>query len=202
MRIFFFIGAMGGIVIVSVLLFIISQFNGTTDFQIFTNGGGERCALVFGAAIHKGALPGPAIIRRVETAVRLYREKILEHIVLSGGKGSGEVTSESKVMRDVALKSGIPAGDITIEEQSRTTWENLVYSRSLVASCSQIVGISDRYHLARIRLFSSAMGYSNLSTYPSDAESSPWFESQSTLREALAILYYIPQALLAYAASH
>lgn len=180
------------------LVFVYTNFDGLSIGV--RKGEGESCGLVFGAAIHKGSLPGPAIVRRVETAVRLYHEKILDHIIFSGGKGSGESTSEAEVMRSYAIKAGIPAGDIIVEDQSRTTWENLVYSRPLVVSCSMVTGISDRYHLARIRLFAFAQGYSNFLTFPSDTDSSQWFELQSTLREALAILYYLPDTLGAFVA--
>ena len=46
---------------------------------------------------------------------------------------------------------GVDPDRITLEEEATSTWENLVYARPLVSDCSSIVGISDRYHLARIQ---------------------------------------------------
>lgn len=151
----------------------------------------QTCGLVFGAAVHRNSLPGPGIARRVETAARLYREGLLQHIILSGGKGEEGVASEAQVMRDVALEDGIPAGDLTLEGDSRSTWENLRNSRPLTGSCTTVIGISDRYHLARITFLAHLQGWGSLQTLPSDLEP-PWpFEMKSIAREVAAMVYYI-----------
>lgn len=186
--------------IVGTTIYIISQFDGTADLKGWSGraeeGSRVRCAIVFGAAVHSGDTPGPAIVRRVGTAVRLYREKILQHIIFSGGKGSQEIASEAAVMQSVALKSGIPPSSITIEDHSRSTWENLRNVRPFTGSCSTIIGISDRYHLGRIRFLAAVQAYPGLQTFPSDVDSSAVFEVQSTVREVAAMLYYLPIGFL------
>ncbi|MDO8469359.1 MAG: YdcF family protein, partial [Candidatus Peribacter sp.] len=180
-------------------IFVVSNFSGTTNLtgqaplhQDFAGQGrGISCGLVFGAAVHKGSLPGPGIARRVKTATRLYHEGLLQHIILTGGKGEPGVASEAEVMRDVAVKEGIPAGDLTLEEQARSTWENLLYSRPLTGSCTTIIGISDRYHLARISFMAQVQGWKGFSTLPSDLEAPWYFEFRSISREVAALLYYI-----------
>ncbi|OIO52921.1 hypothetical protein AUJ46_06635 [Candidatus Peregrinibacteria bacterium CG1_02_54_53] len=154
-------------------------------------GGGEVCGLVFGAAVHRGALPGPGISRRVGTAARLYHEGVLQHIILSGGKGEEGMASEAEVMRDVALENDIPTGDLTLEDQSRSTWENLLLSRPLTGSCTSVIGISDRYHLARIAYLARRQGFPDIRTLPSDIEPSWPFEMKSISREVAALLYYM-----------
>jgi len=189
-----------GIVILSGIAFLIVwNFNGTGKVPArqseSQSGGGERgkeehCAIVFGAAVHKNSLPGPGIARRVATAARLYHERILQHIILSGGKGEEGMASEAEVMRDVAVADGIPAGDLTLEGNSRSTWENLAYSRPLTGSCTTVLAISDRYHLARISFLARVQGWGALSTLPSDLEAPWYFEFKSISREVVAILYY------------
>ncbi|MFH1444719.1 MAG: YdcF family protein [Candidatus Peregrinibacteria bacterium] len=154
-------------------------------------GGGTVCGLVFGAAVHRSSLPGPGITRRVGTATRLYHEGILQHIILSGGKGEDGMASEAEVMRDVALENEIPAGDLTLEDQSRSTWENLLNSRPLAGSCTTVIGISDRYHLARIAYLARRQGWEDVRTLPSDIEAPWYFEVRSISREVAAILYYM-----------
>jgi len=154
-------------------------------------GRGVVCGLVFGAAVHGSSQPGPGIARRVETAARLYREGILQHIIMTGGKGSDGVRSEAAVMRDFGIAEGIDPDAIVLEDQARSTWENLVYSRPLTASCSTVIGISDRYHLARIEYLASLQGFRGLQTFPSDISATTAFEMKSLGREVAALLYYI-----------
>ncbi|MFH0851640.1 MAG: YdcF family protein, partial [Candidatus Peregrinibacteria bacterium] len=170
---------------------VVSNFNGTATPSNLARGRGVTCGIVFGAAVHKGALPGPGIARRVQTAARLYHEGILQHIILTGGKGEPGVASEAEVMSDVALKDGIAAGDLTLEKQARSTWENLLYSQPLTGSCTTIIGISDRYHLARIAYLASVQDWKDIRTLPSDLEAPWYFEFRSISREVAALLYYM-----------
>jgi len=187
---------------VSLTLMVVSHFDGTARLEEKEGGGvaqnhsqgsnsGQVCGLVFGAAVHKGALPGPGISRRVRTAARLYREGVLQHIILTGGKGEPGVASEAEVMRDVALDGGIAAGDLTLENKARSTWENLLFSRPLTGSCTTVIGISDRYHLARISYLASQQGWEDIRTLPSDWDSTWPFEMKSIGREVVALFYYM-----------
>lgn len=172
-------------------IFVWSHFDGSAGSLEQRRGVGQTCGLVFGAAVHKNSLPGPGIARRVETATRLYHEGLLQHIILSGGKGDAGAASEAQVMRDVALDDGIKEGDLTLEGDSRSTWENLMYSRPLTGSCTTVIGISDRYHLARITFLAHLQGWGSLQTLPSDLEP-PWpFQMKSIAREVAAMAYYI-----------
>lgn len=176
---------------------VVAQFNGSAEPALLEISGGQGssgeyvCGIVFGAAVHQGDLPGPGIHRRVATAARLYQEGILEHIILTGGKGGEEVASEAEVMRGVALSRGIAAGDLSLEEQARSTWENLLFSRSLARDCTTVIGISDRYHLARIAYMARVQGWENFFTLPSDREATWPFEVKSTGREVVALFYYM-----------
>lgn len=74
--------------------------------------------------LHKGA-------DRIMHAVHLYKLGKVGKIVLSGGSGllKADSISEAERMKRVMLLSGIPQGDIVLEEQSRNTHENAAYSR-------------------------------------------------------------------------
>jgi len=181
--------SLGIVILAGITFFIIWNLEGSGS-RGGESGNGRNCAIVFGAAVHRNSLPGPGITRRVSTAARLYREGILQHIILSGGKGEEGMASEAEVMRDVAIADGIPEGDLTLEGNSRSTWENLAYSRPLTGSCTTVLAISDRYHLARISFLARVQGWGGLSTIPSDMEASWYFEWKSIGREVVAILYY------------
>jgi uncharacterized SAM-binding protein YcdF (DUF218 family) len=149
-----------------------------------------ECGLVFGAAISRTNEPGPALTRRVGTAAKLFREGKVQRLIVSGGKGEAGKRSEADVMRELALELGVDASAIQLEDQSRSTWENLLFSRPLLKDCASVIGISDRYHLARIRLLAFQQGLLEFSTYP--AEGHPPFlqERRSLEREVAGYLYY------------
>jgi uncharacterized SAM-binding protein YcdF (DUF218 family) len=156
-----------------------------------------ECGLVFGAAVHSGDDPGPGIMRRTATAARLMREGKVQRLIFSGGRGEESSQSEAAVMRRVAMRAGVDPDLILLEEESTSTWENLVYARPLVEDCGSIVGISDRYHLARIQYFAKIQGWGNLPAYPADNPPNDAFIIRSVIREILAMFYYMlvpPQA--------
>jgi vancomycin permeability regulator SanA len=148
------------------------------------------CALVFGAAV-AGNQPGPAITRRVSTAAALYRAKKVTTLFLSGGRGEGNRQSEALVMKREALKQGVDEKDIVLEDQSHSTWENILYSKNLTSHCSSVVGISDGYHLARIELIAKRQGWGELQTFPSDIRPPTDSELKSVHREVFAYVFYL-----------
>jgi uncharacterized SAM-binding protein YcdF (DUF218 family) len=150
-----------------------------------------ECGLVFGAAVHRTDDPGPGIMRRTATAARLMKQGSVERLILTGGKGEVSNESEAAVMRAVAMRLGIDPDMIALEEQSTSTWENLVYSRPLVAECNSIIAISDGYHLARIRYLAELQGWGTLQTFPADNPPTGTFLTRSVLREIAAMLYYM-----------
>ncbi|MBM3230746.1 YdcF family protein [Candidatus Peregrinibacteria bacterium] len=148
-----------------------------------------ECALVFGAAVHGKEDPGPGIARRVDTAVNLYRVGKIQTVILTGGKGNETQESEATVMRRAAVLWGIDPVDVRTEERATSTVENLLFSKALTEDCDSVVGISDRYHLARIRFLANNLGWPELRTYPADRIANASFETQSIIREAAALLY-------------
>ena len=52
--------------------------------------------------------------------------------ILSGGKNGGEELSEAEVMYDYLKKRGVPEYQMIKEEQSSSTYENLVYSKMII----------------------------------------------------------------------
>ncbi len=169
--------------------FIVLKFGGDARFP-------ADCAIVFGTAVRptygsNGAIiagaPGPGIVRRVSTAVELYRAGKIRRLFLTGGTGEGMAQSEAEVMRQFAIMQGVDARAIVTETGSHSTWQNLLYTRPLTGDCHSIIGVSDRYHLARIEVLAHAMQW-NLQTYPAAEHADRAFESLSVIREAFGII--------------
>lgn len=189
----------GLVLFLSALVFVVRGFSGTGVLP-------TDCAIVFGTAVRpvfdaQGDIiytgPGPGILRRVSAAAELYRAGMAKTIFLSGGKGEGMVESEASVMQRIAVVKGIALTDIVIEDESRSTAENLqnVFPLLRRKGCKTTVGVSDRYHLARIRLLAERSGHP-IATYPAEATAGAAFETHSVVREALGVMFIAFQILL------
>ena len=190
---FFLILVLGGCGMIGILVFgIIAQFPGNAQLP-------ADCGIVFGAAVHPASaeagdpssLAGPGILRRVQTAVRLYHAHLVHRLFFTGGRGEGMPQSEAAVMARLALDNGVKSQDIQTEDVSRSTKENLLNTKPLIQGCARTVAISDRYHLARIRWLAMLQGWRDLQTYPADQHANFPFEARSVIREVGGFLYSI-----------
>ena len=80
--------------------------------------------VVLGAAQYDGR-PSPLFRARLDHAVELYQAGIAPRLVLTGGKASGDRTTEAASARDYAILHGVPAEAILMDENSRTTLESI-----------------------------------------------------------------------------
>lgn len=169
-----------------------------------TGGIPASCAIVFGAAVRpvfdaEGNIvsvnAGPGISRRVSAATDLYRRGLIEKIFVSGGTGDGMRQSEALVMRSLAMRQGVDPQRIVVEGESRSTRENLLYTRPLTGECQSVVAVSDRYHLARIAFLSRMMGW-QMQTYAAPHGAGWAFEARSSLREAIILSVLTVQYVL------
>jgi uncharacterized SAM-binding protein YcdF (DUF218 family) len=71
---------------------------------------------------------------RMITGVELARRYPAARLVFTGGSGElfGEDQAEAIGARDFWLSLGVPEGQITLEDKSRNTWENALFTRNLV----------------------------------------------------------------------
>src|SRR5215218_3174826 len=76
--------------------------------------------VVLGAAQYVGR-PSPVLRARLDHAVALWRRGLAQHLVVTGGKGTGDTTSEAAVSGRYVRQRGIPASAILLEAEGRTT---------------------------------------------------------------------------------
>jgi uncharacterized SAM-binding protein YcdF (DUF218 family) len=67
-------------------------------------------------------------------ALQLYHDGHIRKILLTGGSGfvNFQEWKESGLIADILMKSGVPAEDILLENNSRNTYENAVYSADIL----------------------------------------------------------------------
>lgn len=87
--------------------------------------------IVLGAQV-KGDKPSKTLQYRLEKAYEYAAVHPNTVLVLSGGQGAGEGMSEARAMYEYLRKRGIPEGQMILEENSTSTYENLVYSKLII----------------------------------------------------------------------
>jgi uncharacterized SAM-binding protein YcdF (DUF218 family) len=123
-------------------------FFGNTDYRRPAD-----AVVVFGARTYKDGRLSDALQDRIRTACELYRAGLTKRLVLSGGPGDGPIT-EAEAMRTYALKHGIRAEDIFIDNQGVNTEATVRNTTPLFAQwhAKRVLAVSHFYHLPRVKL--------------------------------------------------
>ena len=100
---------------------------------------------------------------RLTATLMLYQTGKIRHILLSGGSGKllGAEDSEAPVARWYLQQAGVPDSAIWVEDRSRNTWENAVFSKKIIDSLapgSRCLLISSAWHLPRAKACFDAAG--------------------------------------------
>ena len=102
---------------------------------------------------------GPSILLqdRLNTALDYLEDHPDTTVIVSGGQGADEHISEAQAMHDYLVEHGFPSEQILLEDQSTNTYENLLFSNSVIAGhgidvTDDIVVVSNDFHLARVRM--------------------------------------------------
>ncbi len=71
---------------------------------------------------------------RLWHAARIYKASKASLVIISGGRlpWLGERTAEAEAMRQFLTDLGVPADDVLLENRSRSTRENAIYSEKLL----------------------------------------------------------------------
>ena len=127
--------------------------------------------VVLGAAQYWGK-PSPVLKARLDHAVGLWRRGLAPRVVLTGGVGVGDTTSEAAVSRKYVLGEGIPDSAILLETTGRTTRESLKSVATLLRSGGRrsVILVSDPFHMLRLDILARRFG---LVPYTSPTRTSP-----------------------------
>lgn len=107
--------------------------------------------VVLGAAQYDGR-PSPVLRARLDHALSLWQRHLAARLILTGGMGDGDTTSEAAVGRRYAVKHGVPDSVILTETRGRTTAESIQRVASMMDSVShrQVILVSDPFHMFRL----------------------------------------------------
>ncbi|AWN23533.1 YdcF family protein [Deinococcus irradiatisoli] len=111
--------------------------------------------LVLGAS-QVGGRPSSAFRRRLDHALTLYRQGGVRRIIVSGGVGQGQHISEGATGVRYLRGRGVPGTALRAEERSRTTFQNLEFSRPLIGG--PVTLVTDAVHARRALSLARAAG--------------------------------------------
>ena len=127
--------------------------------------------VVLGAAQYDGK-PSPVLRARLDHGIDLWNHGMGKVLVLTGGKGAGDTTSEADVGRSYARKHGVPDTAILLENKGRTTRESMLGVAALLESrgIKTAILVSDPFHMLRLSIIGRRFG---LIPYTSPTRTSP-----------------------------
>ncbi len=176
-------GLIGVFLIVALVIsgFMIRAMNDKPDNKPTT-------IVVLGCRIN-GETPSRMLKRRLDTAYEYLSEHNDLNVIVSGGKGSDEVTSEADVMRKYLINKGIAESRIFIEDKSTSTEENLRFSKEIIEKeglCEDITIVTDGYHQLRADIFAKREGLNSCNI---SAKTEGWLLPTYWIREWYGVLH-------------
>jgi uncharacterized SAM-binding protein YcdF (DUF218 family) len=183
--------------IVAVLLTIFTAANiysyGNTSSEVKAD-----AAIVLGAAVW-GNQVSPVFRERINHAINLYHQGRIRKLIFTGGQGNRNEPTEAAAARNYALQSGVPLSDVLIEQQSHTTYENMVYAKQLADQygLKKILIVSDPLHMKRAITMARDVG---LDAYPSPTPTTKYkslkIQTSELARETFYYLGYCTENLI------
>src|SRR6266550_2722601 len=130
-----------------------------------------QAIVVLGAAQYAGK-PSPVLRARLDHALDLWNRHLAALLILTGGTGAGDTTSEAAVGRTYARKRGVPDSAILVENEGRTTSESMraVAGMLEVRGLQTALLVSDPFHMLRLRILARRFGFT---PYTSPTQTSP-----------------------------
>ena len=130
-----------------------------------------QAIVVLGAAQYSGK-PSPVLRARLDHALDLWNRHLASLLILTGGTGSGDTTSEAAVGKKDAKKHGVPDSAILVENEGRTTSESMraVAGMLEVRGLQSALLVSDPFHMLRLRILARRFGFT---PYTSPTRTSP-----------------------------
>lgn len=143
--------------------------------------------IVLGAQVKES---GPSVVLRyrLDRAVSYLKENDNTLVIVSGGQGANEKTTEASVMKEYLVNNGINENRIIIEDKSNTTKENLINSKKITRDNKSIGIVTNNFHMYRALLIGKKYKV-NAVGIPSKSNS--YYLPNNLLREVFAYIKFI-----------
>ena len=141
--------------------------------------------IVLGAGI-KGTRVTPLLASRIDKGIELLNYNPNAKLILSGGMGPGEDIPEGVAMADYAKQKGVSEEKIIIEDKSKNTYENLLFSSKLINKENpKIALVTTSYHVFRALVFAKKL---NIPCIGYGSKTKWYFTLNALIREYIGYL--------------
>lgn len=174
---------------------LIGTILGTIRAQRFVPKYEQDYMIILGSGLRADGTLTPLLKNRADRAI-LFSEKQKEKtgkdliFVPSGGQGPDEVISEASAIRNYLLTQGISGDSILTEEKSKSTYENMKFSKEIIKahrkdaiSNVRIAFSTTDYHVFRSGRFARKLG---MNAYGIGARTKWYFYINAQIREFVA----------------
>lgn len=109
--------------------------------------------IVLGAAQYEGR-PSPVLRARLEHAVGLWKLGLAPRMIVTGGRGVGDTTSEAAVGMRYLVQRGVPRDSISMDTEGLTTSQSMIAARRLlgIKLYPSVLIVSDPFHMLRLAI--------------------------------------------------
>ena len=153
--------------------------------------GSPQVMVILGCQLHDW---GPSVMLqdRLDKALDYLKDHPEVVVVVSGGQGENEPTTEAQGMADYLADHGFARENIILETQSHNTHQNLTYSARHLEEAGVdikegVVIVSNGFHLTRAKMLAGRAGYENVSTLAAPSSHLP-SRLKMYIREPLALV--------------
>lgn len=153
--------------------------------------GDPQVMIILGCQLHDW---GPSVMLqdRLDKALDYLKDHPDMTVVVSGGQGENEPTSEAQGMADYLADHGFARENIILETQSHNTHQNLTYSARHLEEAGMdiregVVIVSNGFHLTRAKMLAGRAGYENVSVLAAPSSHTPT-RLKMYIREPLALV--------------
>lgn len=147
--------------------------------------------IVLGAGLGRRGQVTPLLASRLDRGREVW-EAIASRggqpvLIVSGGKGPDEPVPEAEAMATYLITRGFPADRLVREDRSRTTEENLAFSKAIMDAArpgSRCVVVTSNYHVFRTAIITRKAGLRGQVT---GARTAGYYWPSAMLREFAAV---------------
>jgi len=139
--------------VVSVLIVWASFVAAIIDAGNQNDTGPADAIIVLGAAQYEGR-PSPVLRARLDHAAELWARGSAPRMIVTGGRGVGDTTSEAAVSRRYLSQHGVPEGKILADTAGLTTSQSMVNARHFLGAEPRptVLIVSDPFHMLRLAI--------------------------------------------------
>jgi uncharacterized SAM-binding protein YcdF (DUF218 family) len=162
-------------------------------YGLIARAGGADFVIVLGAGLRPDGGVPPLLASRLDRGHEVWAAldqrdpPFPPMLIVSGGKGSDERRSEASAMASYLVDRGFPAGRLLLEDQSRSTEENLVLSKAImdeVRPDAHATVVTSDFHAFRAALLARRLG---LRAQVTGARVAAYYRPSAALREFAAV---------------